>query len=128
MKSNADKCHILVNSNEKVVIKISSHENANTKREKLLGVRLDGRLTFDFIYQRISKKARRKFCGLARVTSDISLSKKHTLMNAFFKSQFNYCPFIWTCHSRENNNKILRLYARSLRLYTMISGRHLMHF
>ena len=48
MKSNADKCHILVNSNEKVVIKISSHENANTKRERLLGVHLDGRLTFDY--------------------------------------------------------------------------------
>ena len=48
MKSNADKCHILVNSNEKLVIKISSHENANTKREKLLGVHLDGRLTFDY--------------------------------------------------------------------------------
>ena len=35
MKSNADKCHLLVSSNEKVTIKIGSHEIANTKREKL---------------------------------------------------------------------------------------------
>ena len=30
-------------------------------------------------------------------------------MNAFFKSQFNYCPFIWICHSRDNDNKINRI-------------------
>ena len=25
-------------------------------------------------------------------------------MNAFSKSQFNYCLLIWICHSQENNN------------------------
>ena len=40
MKSNADKCHLLVSFNEKVTIKISSHEIANTKCEKLLVVHL----------------------------------------------------------------------------------------
>ena len=37
-------------------------------------------------------------------------------MNAFFNSQFNCCPLIWMCHSRENNNKINRLYERCLRI------------
>ena len=41
MKSNAHKCHLLLSSNEKVTIKISSHEIANARREKLLGVHLD---------------------------------------------------------------------------------------
>ena len=40
MKSNADKCHLLVSFNEKVTIKISSYEIANTKCEKLLVVHL----------------------------------------------------------------------------------------
>ena len=31
-------------------------------------------------------------------------------MNYFFNAQFNYCPLIWMCHSRENNRKINRLY------------------
>ena len=44
MKSNADKCHLLVSSNEKAKIKIGSHEIANTKCEKLLGVFLDSGL------------------------------------------------------------------------------------
>ena len=35
-------------------------------------------------------------------------------MNAFFKSQFNYCPRIIMCHSCENNNEINRLHERCL--------------
>ena len=48
MKSNADKCHLTVTYNKKVTIKIGSHEIANTKREKLLGVHLDNGLSFDY--------------------------------------------------------------------------------
>ena len=114
MKSNADKCHLLVSSNEKVTMKIGSHEIANTKREKLLDVHLDSGLSFDYHISEICKKACRKVCALARVTSGMSLSKKRTLMDAFFNSQFNYCPLIWMSHSRENNNKINGLHERCL--------------
>ena len=48
MKSNADKCHLLAISNRKFKIKIGSHEIANTKREKLLGVHLDSELSVDY--------------------------------------------------------------------------------
>ena len=37
-------------------------------------------------------------------------------MNAFFNSQFNYCPVIWMYHSRVLNNKINRLHERCLRI------------
>ena len=116
IKSNSDKCHLLVSSNEKVTIKIGSHEIANTKRGKLLGVHLASGLSFDYNISKICTKASHKACALARVTLGMSLSKKHTLMNAFFNSQFNYCPLIWMCYSRENNNKINRLHERCLRI------------
>ena len=64
----------------------------------------------------ICKKTRRKVCALARVTSSMSLSKKRTVINAFFNSQFNYCLLIWMCHSSENSNKINRLHERCLRI------------
>ena len=35
-------------------------------------------------------------------------------MNAFFKSQFSYCPLVWMCHSCANNGKINRLQERCL--------------
>ena len=41
--------YFFVSSNEKVTIKIGSHEIANTKVEKLLGVDLDSQLSFDHI-------------------------------------------------------------------------------
>ena len=84
MKSNADKFHLLVSSNEKVTIKIGSHKTANC--EKLLGVHLDSGLSFHYHISEIGKKASRKVCALARVTSCLSLSKKRSLMNAFFNS------------------------------------------
>ena len=37
-------------------------------------------------------------------------------MNAFFKSQFSYCPLSWMFHSRTLNNKINRLHERCLRI------------
>ena len=60
-KSNADKCHLLVSSNEKVTIKIGSHEIANTEREKLLGAHLDSGLSFDYHISEICKKQVVKF-------------------------------------------------------------------
>ena len=81
----------MVSSNEKITSKIGSHEIANTKHEKLLGVHLDSELSFDYHISEICKKASRKVYALARVTSGMSLSKKRTYMNAFSKSLFNYC-------------------------------------
>ena len=103
--------------NEKLKIKVGNHEIANIKREKLLGLLLDSGLSFDYDISKICKKASRKVCALARITSDINLSENLNRMNAFFKSQSNYCLFIWVCHSGKNNNKINRLpINRSLRI------------
>ena len=45
----------------------------------------------------------------------MNLSARRLLMNSFFKTQFNYCPLMWMCDSRENNRKINRLHERCLR-------------
>ena len=75
IKSNADKCHLLVSSNGKVTIKIGSHEIANTKREKPLGVHLDSKLSFEYHISEICEKASRKVFAQARLISGMSLSK-----------------------------------------------------
>ena len=82
---------------------------------KLLGVHLHSGLSFDYHMSEICRKTSRKVCALAKVTSGISLSKKHTLTNVFFKPQVNYCPLILMCNSHKNNNKISRLHERCLR-------------
>ena len=75
IKSNADKCHLLVSSNGKVTIKIGSHEIANTKREKPLGVHLDSKVSFEYHISEICEKASRKVFAQARLISGMSLSK-----------------------------------------------------
>ena len=63
MKSNADKCHILVSSYKKLKNQIGSREFDNTKRGKLLGVHLDTELSSGYWvdYQRFAKKQVGKF-------------------------------------------------------------------
>ena len=47
---------------------------------------------------------------------ELQIAKNRILMNAFFFSQFSYCPLVWMCHSRTNSNKINRLHERCLRI------------
>ena len=37
-------------------------------------------------------------------------------MNAFFSSQFGYCPLVWMFHNRRYNNKLNRLHEQMLRI------------
>ena len=65
----------MVSSNGKVTIKIGSHEIANTKREKPLGVHLDSKLSFEYHISAICEKVSRKVFAQARLISGMSLSK-----------------------------------------------------
>ena len=85
-------------------------------QKKLLGVTLDSDLNFEKHINNICGKAKAKLSALSRVAPYMNFEKKKTLMNAFFKGQFNYCPLVWMLHSRRLNNKINRLHERCLRV------------
>ena len=61
MENNADKCHLLVSTNNTVNIKIGNVHITNRIREKLLGVKFDHKLTFDDHISEVCKKASRNF-------------------------------------------------------------------
>ena len=59
MKLNADKCHLLIlgrNFNEQVTLNIGDSVMKNTDEEKLLGVVIDKKLTFDTHISTLCKK------------------------------------------------------------------------
>ena len=122
MKSNPDKCHLLVNTNDNVKIRIENFQIENTKRKKFLGIQFDNKLSFDYHLSEICKKSSRKPDALGRVTPYMNLSKRKILMNVLFNSQFSYCPLIRMCHSRIINKKINRLHKRCLRMIYVISS------
>ena len=80
----------------------------------MLGVQFDNKLTFEKHITGICRKAKRKIYALARIAPYMDLSKRGMVMNAFFNSQFIYCPLIWMCHNRTTNRKINRLHERCL--------------
>ena len=90
LKSNADKCHLVISSNESVTLHVGEYDIKNSKREKLLGVKLDWKLNFDDHISDICQKASVQLN--ARITPFIGLSRRRVLMNVFFNFQFSYCP------------------------------------
>ena len=56
MKSNADKCHLLVNTNESVKITTRDFDINNSSCEKLLGVKFDNKISFDEHITNLYKK------------------------------------------------------------------------
>ena len=115
MKANINKCHLLVNKKDEVIIKLGKTEIRNSEYEKLLGIKVDTKLNFNEHLNDIISKASHKVNALSRVAPYMNLSKK-ILMNSFFNSQFSYCPLICMFHSRIMNNKINRLHERCMRL------------
>ena len=94
MKINADKCHLLVSTNNTVKINIGNFDITNSKSEKLLGVKFRHKLYFDDHISELCKKAGRKIHALSRVASYMNISNRRILINAFFKSQSSYCPLV----------------------------------
>ena len=116
MKANPEKCHLLMNVNRPATIRICEHIISNSYCEKLLGVKIDTQLNFNNHLETIIKKASHKVHVLARITLYMRVPKRGLLVNAFFKSHFSYCPFIWMCHCHLMNNKINRPHERCLRI------------
>ena len=47
LKSNADKCHLLVSTNDRMSMNVDGFKINKSNTEKLLGVKFDKKLTFD---------------------------------------------------------------------------------
>ena len=47
MKTNADKCHLLVSTNDSESINVAGYKKNKSGTEKLLCVKFDKKLTFD---------------------------------------------------------------------------------
>ena len=116
MKANPDKCHFICSSSIKVNISIENQNISNSASEKLLGVFFGRILKFQSHIDNICKKASVKLNAISRITPYMDFNKKRLAINAFFSSQFNYCPLIWMCHNRTHNNKINKLHERCLRM------------
>ena len=116
MKSNNDKCHLLVLNHEGDSIKIGDQQIAGCTSIKLIGITIDNNLNFKEHVTKICKKANQKLHALARIAKYLNTDKLKIIMKSFIESQFNYCPLVWMFHSRMLNNKINKLQERALKI------------
>ena len=114
IKANINRCYLVVNGKDEVVINLGETEIKNGEYEKLLGIKVDAKLTFNEHLNDIISKASRKVNPLSGVVPHMSLSKKKILMTSFFNSQCSYCSLILLFHSRIMNNKIDWLHERCM--------------
>ena len=112
MKSNPDKCNFICSTSKKVSLIVENKEINNSSHERLLGVTIDSKHSFDTHTDNICKKASLKLNALPTITPHLDFEKRKLLINSFFMSQFNYCQLIWMCQNCTKNNKINRLHER----------------
>ena len=116
LKANPDKCHLLINTDENVALKIKNEAITNSSNEKLLGILFNNKFDFDEHVTSLYRKASQKLNALARVAQYMNLTQRRLIMNAFISSQFGHCPLVWMFHSRKLNNHINNIHARALRI------------
>ena len=121
MKPNDSKCHLIVSGNkeEVIVAKIGEAIIIESHEVKLLGTKIDRELKFNTHMTSICKKAGQKINALARLCKILPLQKRRILMNAFFMSQFSFCPLLFMCCDRIVNYKINSLHYRALKIVYM---------
>ena len=116
MKSNDDKCNLIVANNQSLSINIGKNLIESCNSVELLGIKIDNELKFEEHVKNLLKKGNQKFHALARISKYLSQDKLKLIMRTFIQSQFNYCPLVWMFHNRTLNNRINRLHERTLRL------------
>ena len=116
MKSNPDKYHFLLTGKNELTLNINQFQIKSSKLEKLLGIAIDNKLTFEKHVTNLCNKVSQKLNALTRIVNYIQPNQRRLIMKAFITSQFGYCPLVWMFHTRRINNRINRLHERSLRL------------
>ena len=113
-QGNANKCHVLLSTDKQVQVNIGTAQIEKTQNEKMLGIIIDSKLSFDKHIQQICSRASAKLKALVRKAPFMNIKKRKILMNAFLNAQFSYCPLTWMFHSRKTNGKINKLHERCL--------------
>ena len=75
-----------------VQVNVGAAQIENSSSEKLVGVTIDAKLSFQRHIEQIYAKAKAKLKALARIAFFMNIQKKKVLIKAFFTAQFTYRP------------------------------------
>ena len=113
-KANAPKCHIFLSPYKPFTIKRKETAIESSSNEKLLGVTIDNKFSFDNQITNLYRRKSQKLNALSKVASYMNFDQKIILLKTFITSQFIYCSLVWMCHSKGLNNRINNLHEPAL--------------
>ena len=116
LKANANKCHLILSTDEPFSINIDNEVIKNSNNKKLLGINLNNRLGFDTHVANICNRVSTKLHALARISQYMNIHKRIMTMKAFIASEIGYCPLVWMFHSKKSNSRVNKLHERALRI------------
>ena len=116
LKANAEKCHLILWTDEPFSINIDNEVIKNSSNKKLLRINLNNRIGFDTHVANICKRVSKKLHALTRISQFMNIHKRRMTMKAFLDSEFGYCPLVRMFHSRKLNSQINKLHERALRM------------
>ena len=116
-KTNPDKFHLILNDpNKEIFMHLGDLKIYNENSHKMLGIKIDNKLSFDEHITELCHKASQKLHALARIATYMQIKQRKQLMQAFISAQFGYCPLVWMFHSKKLNHKINNIHERALRI------------
>ena len=117
LQGNADKSVLIANlASKDLYLTIQNEIIQNSDTARILGVTVDNYLTYEEHITKLCNKASQRISAFARIANFLNLDKRLKIMNAFFKSQFSYCPLVWMFHTRKLEKRMNHLHERCLRL------------
>ena len=113
---SATSCYLASKRNKQFELIFNDTTLKNKNCEKILGVLIDSKISFDEHSDNISKTANKLVNDLSRVNLNMIQNQKKLLSSFFVTYQFTYCPITWMFFSKISTKKINAIYERSLRI------------
>jgi hypothetical protein len=120
MQANAPKFQVafFTRAKDVHVIKVSMNDVVLSSQShvKLLGVTVDGKLTFDRHVAEICKRAAIQVNGLYRLATYLPKESLMKIYVSFVVPNFLYCPLSWHFCSQSNSKKLEKVQERAFRI------------
>ena len=115
MKVNVSKFQSIVLKPKGVIPDVEFHVSGHSLKPvscvKLLGIKIDERLTFDD-----HAKASHQIGALRRIVKYLTMDNRMSIYNAFIASNFNHCNTVWHFCSNLSLYKLEKVHKQALRV------------
>ena len=120
MIANPDKFKaIVLNRNRSdtsnIILKINNKEIKTSPWVKLVGIKLDNRLSFVLHISEMIKTAGAKLNAIKRLKNRLDIIDRKILINAHVMSHLNYCSTVWHFCGKVEIHKLEKLQERCIR-------------